>query len=66
MKRGVKIFLLNYNFFTLARAGRTRPLRVFCVRVASFAFASFATFAHPARMHAVDAMGEDTTILKKT
>ena len=34
---------------------------------ASFAFASFAfaSFAHPQWMHSVDAMGEDTTVLKK-
>ena len=41
-----------------------RPRCVFCVRVASFA--SFASFAHPTGMHSVDAMREDTTVLKKT
>ena len=29
-------------------------------------FASFASFAHPTGMHSVDAMREDTTVLKKT
>ena len=51
----------------LTRAGRMCMRYIFRVCVASFPFASFASFtsfAHPTGMHSVDAMGEDTIVLK--
>ena len=45
---------------SVSRLSHPRPRHIFRIRVASFA-----SFVHPTRMHSVNAMGEDTTVLKK-